>query len=82
MNTFKVLSAFYIKEKDALLVSVEGRDARFKRGARIRDAFGRRYVIGALAGIGGISDEAAQRFTSFLIPGSAEIGRLIQFDED
>ena len=69
MDTFKVLSAFYIKEKDALLVSVEGRDARFKRGARIRDAFGRRYEIGALVSIGGISDEAA------------DIGRLIQFDD-
>ena len=34
MQTFKVLSAFYIKDKDALLVAVEGRDARFKPGAR------------------------------------------------
>ena len=81
MDTFKVLSAFYIKEKDALLVSVEGRDARFKRGARIRDAFGRRYEIGALVSIGGISDEAAQRFTRFLVPGCADIGRLIPFDD-
>ncbi len=81
MNTFKVLSAFYIKDRDELLVAVEGRDARFRRGARIRDAFGRRYEIGALVGIEGVPDAAAQRFTSFLIPGCADIGRLIQFDE-
>lgn len=43
MQTFKVLSAFYIKEKDMLLVAVEGRDARFRRGALLEDALGRRY---------------------------------------
>ena len=51
MQTFKVLSAFYIKDKDALLVAVEGRDARFKPGARIRDAFGRTFTITALTAI-------------------------------
>ena len=47
MDTFKVLSAFYIKEKDALLVSVEGRDARFKRGARIRGGAAVHQLSGA-----------------------------------
>lgn len=81
MQTFKVLSAFYIKDKDALLVAVEGRDERFKPGAHIRDAFGRQFTISALASIGGISDENAERFTSIIINGANDIGRLIQFAE-
>lgn len=81
MQTFKVLSAFYIKDKDALLVAVEGRDARFKPGARIRDAFDRTFTITALTVIDGISDENAERFTSFIVTGANDIGRLIQFAE-
>ena len=53
----------------------------FRSGARIRDAFGRRFTIYALNSIGGISEENAARFTSFLINDCRDIGRLIQFDE-
>ena len=81
MQTFKVLSAFYIEDRNALMVAVEGRDERFRSGARIRDAFGRRFTIYALTSIGGISEENAARFTSFLINDCRDIGRLIQFDE-
>lgn len=81
MQTFKVLSAFYVKERDLLLVCVEGRDARFKPGARIQDALGRRYEIAALADIGGISAGNAARFTSFLVRGASDMGRLIRFVE-
>lgn len=81
MQTFKVLSAFYIKEKDMLLVAVEGRDERFRRGALLEDALGRRYEIAALADIGGISPENAARFTGFLVRGADDMGRLIRFVE-
>ena len=82
MQIFKVISAFYIKQKNALLVAVEGEDARFKSGAYIRDAFGRTYKIDSLARIDGISDENAHRFTTFIIKDCTDIGRLVQFTED
>ena len=82
MQTFKVLSAFHIKQKNALLVAVEGKDARFKSGARICDAFGRTYTIDSLARIDGISDENAAKFTSFIVKDCADIGRLVQFVDD
>lgn len=80
-TTFRVMSAFYLKEKDMLLVAVEGRDERFRPGAVVLDAFGRRHEIYALAEIGGISDEHAAKFTGFLVKGSEDIGRLIRFAE-
>lgn len=49
--------------------------------ARIRDAFGRTFTITALTVIDGISDENAERFTSFIVTGANNIGRLIQFAE-
>ena len=79
MDTFNILSAFYMKDRDMLLVTVNGKDARFKRGAKFADAFGKVYEIAYLAEIGGISPENAAKFTGFLVKGDPKIGRLIRF---